>query len=122
MAIIYDNGRVWDFYFMNKTPVMRNHLFQLPKSDDYYGYSDENGILYFNHSDAEKSITKYHKSFSKLGHKTVANSKRKEGFSDHVYGYNYGVLLKNTFWTFGKYERSHQWYHQSKKGLKKLQV
>ena len=96
MAIIYDNGRVWDFYFMNKTPVMRNHLFQLPKSDDYYGYSDENGILYFIHSDAEKSITKYHKSFSKLGHKTVANSKRKEGFSDHVYGLEWPMLWRIT--------------------------
>ena len=64
---------------MNKTLVMRNHLFQLPKSEDYFGYSDENGIIYFIHSDAEKSITKYHKSFSNLGHKTVAKSKRKEG-------------------------------------------
>jgi hypothetical protein len=107
MAIIYDNGKVWNFSFMNKTLVMRNHLFQLPKSMDYFGYSDENGILYFIHSDAEKSITKYHKSFSKLGHKTVANSKRKEGpgylFPYHVYGYHYGALLGKIFWAFGKY-------------------
>ena len=79
MAVIYDNGRILDFSFMNKTLVVRKQLFQLPKSEDYFGYSDENGVLYFIHSDAEKSITKYHKSFSKMGHKIVANSKRKEG-------------------------------------------
>ena len=107
MAIIYDNGRVWNFSFMNKTLVMRNHLFKLPKSEYYFGYSDENGILYFINSDAEKSITKYHKSFGKMGHKTVAQSKRKEdpGLCDCVYGYYYGVLLGKTFWAFGKYER-----------------
>ena len=106
MAIIYDNGRVWDFSFMNKTLVMRKNLFQLPKSEDYFGYSDENGILYFIHSDTEKSITKYHKSFSKMGHKTVAHSKRKKGPGQQLYGYFYGVLLGKIFWAFGKYERS----------------
>ena len=110
MAIIYDNGRIWDFSFLNKTLVMRNYLFQLPKSEYYFGYSDENGILYFIHSDAEKSITKYHKSFSNLGHKTVAKSKRKEGpghlSPDLVYGYYYGALLGKSFWAFGRYERS----------------
>ena len=86
---------------------MRNHLFQLPKSKDYFGYSDENGILYFIHSDTEKSITKYHKSFSKMGHKTVAHSKRKQGPGQHVYEYLYGVLLGKIFLAFGlKYERS----------------
>ena len=103
---------------MKKTLVMRNHLFQLPKSKDYFGYSDDNGILYFIHSDAEKSITKYHKTFSKLGHKTVANSKRKESlshlFPDDVYGYHYGVLLGKIFWTFGKYERSPGKYNEGK--------
>ena len=117
MAIIYDNGRVWDFSFMNKTLVMRNHLLQLPKSKDYFGYSDENGILYFIHSDAEKSITKYHKSFSNLGHKTVSKSKRKKGpghlTPDLVYGYTYGVLLGKSFWAFGKYERSQLVHSQS---------
>ena len=110
MAIIYDNGRVWDFSFMNKTLVMRKNLFQLPKSKDYFGYSDENGILYFIHSDAEKSITKYHKSFSNQGHKIVTKSKRKEvpghDPSDLVYGYYYGALLGKSFWAFGRYERS----------------
>ena len=110
IAIICDNGRVWNFSFMNKTLAIRNHLLQLPKSEDYFGYSDENGILYFIHSDAEKSITKYHKSFSNLGHKTVAKSKRKEGpgllSPNLVYGYSYGVLLGKSFWAFGKYERS----------------
>ena len=89
---------------------MRNYLFQLPKSEYYFGYSDENGILYFIHNRAEKSITKYHKSFSKLGYKTVANSKRKEGpgqdLQDQIYEYHYGVLLGKIFWAFGKYERS----------------
>ena len=106
MAIIYDNGKIWNFSFMNKTLVLRNYLFQLPKSEYYFGYSDENGILYFIHSRAEKSITKYHKSFSKLGHKTVANSKRKEDPEGQIYGYDYGVLLGKIFWAFGKYERS----------------
>ena len=109
MAIIYDNGRVWDFSFMNKTLVMRKNLFQLPKSKDYFGYSDENGILYFIHSDAEKSITKYHKSFSNQGHKIVGKSKRKEVPGHFVYGYTYGVLLGKSFWAFGRYKRCQPW-------------
>ena len=84
-----------------------NLLMKLPKSEQYFGYSDDNGVIYFIHSETAKSITKFHKSFNNKGHITVSKSKRpkallmgkeKQGFQ---FQYSHGVLLGNIFWTFG---------------------
>ena len=47
LAIIYDNGSVWDFSFEEKIPKIKEKLLKLPKSGGYYGFSDDRGILYF---------------------------------------------------------------------------
>ena len=83
---------------------------KLPKSEQYFGYSDDHGVIYFIHSDTEKFITKYHKSFNNKGHITVQKSKRSKalmkemGSSGLQFQYCFGVLMGNRFWTFGGYE------------------
>ena len=50
LAIIFDDGLVCDFSVKNKTFQDFNTLMKLSKSEQYFGYSDENGVLYFIHS------------------------------------------------------------------------
>ena len=83
---------------------------KLPKSEKYFGYSDDHGVIYFIHSDTEKFITKYHKSFNNKGHITVQKSKRSKALMKEIElsglhcQYSFGVLMGNRFWTFGGYE------------------
>ena len=106
--MIFDDGLVYDFVVKDLQDV--NQLMKLPKSKEYFGYSDENGVIYFIHSDEGKKITKFHKSFSNKGHITVDKSKRPKAligeYSHGVQGsqYSHGVLLGNRFWTFGRYK------------------
>ena len=91
LAIIFDDGLVCDFSVKNKTFQDFNTLMKLSKSEQYFGYSDENGVLYFIHSDTGKGITKFHKSFNKKGHIAANKSKRskalmKEIESPHLLG------------------------------------
>ena len=71
LAMIFDDGLVYDFSVTDKSLHSMNLLMKLPKSKQYFGYSDGNGVIYFIHSDATKSITKFHKSFNNKGHVTV---------------------------------------------------
>ena len=57
---------------------------KLPKSEQYFGYSDDHGVIYFIHSDTEKFITKYHKSFNNKGHIVVGKSKRSKALMTEV--------------------------------------
>ena len=57
---------------------------KLPKSEQYFGYSDGKGVIYFIHSDPEKFITKYHKSFNNKGHIVVERSKRSKALLKEV--------------------------------------
>ena len=110
LAMIFDDGLVYDFVVKEKYLQDVNQLMKLPKSKEYFGYSDENGVIYFIHSDEAKKITKYHKSFSNKGHITLNKSKRPKAligeYSHGVQGsqYSHGVLLGNRFWTFGRYK------------------
>ena len=103
MAIIYDNGSVWDFSLEEEIPRIKDKVLQLPKSGGYYGFSDDQGILYFFHNIDTKPITKFHK---KEGHKTIPKSKRKAcTFQDpncKRTEYTQGILLRFGFWTFYK--------------------
>ena len=85
-------------------------MLKLPKSEQYFGYSDDHGVIYFIHSDTEKSITKYHKSFNNKGHITVPNSKRSKTLMKEIvlpglqFQYSSGVLMGHRFWTFGGFQ------------------
>ena len=105
--MIFDDGLVYDFVVKDKCLQDVNKLMKLPKSKEYFGYSDENGVIYFFHSDEKKKITKYHKSFNNKGHITVSKSKRPKdliGKESQGFQYSHGVLLGNRFWTFGRYK------------------
>ena len=113
LAMIFDDGLVYDFSVKNRSLHSMNLLMKLPKSKQYFGYSDHNGVIYFIHSGTKKPITKYHKSFNKNGHVIVDKSKRSKafikeieskGFSLDGFQYSYGVLMGNRFWTFVGYE------------------
>ena len=98
MALIFDEGNVWHFSINRKGPKVKEMLLKLPKSINYFGYSDDRGILYFFHSDGRKPITKFHKSLSKEGHKTIQKSKHNDMVSVE---YGNGLLIGIWFWTFG---------------------
>ena len=107
LAMIFDDGLVYDVFVKDQCLQNVNQLMKLPKSKEYFGYSDENGVIYFLHSDEGKKITKFHKSFSNKGHITVDKSKRPKaliGKKNPGFQYSYGVLLGNRFWTFGRYK------------------
>ena len=103
LAMIFDDGLVYDFVLKDKCLQNVNQLMKLPKSKEYFGYSDENGVIYFIHSDEAKKITKFHKSFNNKGHVTVDKSKRPKALSQG-FQYSHGFLLGNRFWTFGRYK------------------
>ena len=104
--MIFDEGLVYDVSVTAGSLQDINRLMKLPKSERYFGYSDDNGVIYFIHSDTEKFITKYHKSFSDKGHATVQKSKRSKALMNYIerFQYIHGVLMGNRFWTFGGYE------------------
>ena len=113
--MVFDDGLVYDFSVKNKTLQYISPLIKLPKSDQYFGYSDEHGVIYFIHSDAgnKKFITKFHKSFNDKGHITVPKSKRSRSnallkqmeTTENCCQYRHGVLMGHSFWTFGLQER-----------------
>ena len=74
LALIFDEGHVWHFTMNGTVPCAKEMLFKLPKSQEYHGYSDENGVLYFIQSDTNKPITQFHKKMSKDGHKVISKS------------------------------------------------
>ena len=112
--MVFDDGLVYDSSVKNKTLQDINFLMKLPKSIQYFGYSDENGVLYFIHSDAgnEKFITKFHKSFNNKGHITIPKSKRSKALLKEIktegeqFQFRHGVLMGNLFWTFGGKKRN----------------
>ena len=107
LAMVFDDGLVYDFSVADKSLKDLNLLMKLPKSERYFGYSDQNGVIYFFHSDESKDITKFHKSFNNKGHITVNKSKRHKDLmvgkqrQGLPFQYSHGVLLGNIFWTFG---------------------
>ena len=106
--MIFDDGLVYDFSVKDESWHNMNLLMKLPKSERYFGYSDDNGVVYFIHSDSEKFITKYHKSVNNNGHITVNRSKRSKILMKRIESegvqYLYGVLMGNKFWTFVGYD------------------
>ena len=100
LALIFDEGNVWHFSINREGPKVKEMLLKLPKSINYFGYSDDKGVLYFFHSDGRKPITKFHKSLSKEGHKTIDKSKRDDMVNME---YGNGLLIGIWFWAFGKF-------------------
>ena len=102
MAFVYDDGTVWQFSMNGIVPYANKIVFKLSKSNYYHGYSNEQGILYFIHSDIRKSITKYHKKFSNEGHKTVPKSHFQFDDPEDELEYIKGTFISKGFWVLGK--------------------
>ena len=102
LALIFDEGYVWHFSINREGPKVKEMLLRLPKSRYYFGYSDDKGILYFFHSDERKPITKFHRSLSKEGHKTIKKSKRND-IEDMEYAN--GLLIGVWFWEYGLFSQ-----------------
>ena len=47
--MIYDDGLVYDVSVTDESLQDINLLMKLPKSEQYFGYSDEKGVVYFIH-------------------------------------------------------------------------
>ena len=105
LAFVYDNGTVWQFFMNGIVPYSNKIVLKLPKSNYYHGYSNEQGVLYFIHSDIRKSITKYHKKFSNEGHKTVPKSGFQFDDPENKVEYTKGTLISKGFWVIGKENR-----------------
>ena len=102
LAIIYDNGSVWDFSMKAEIPIVQDKLLQLPKSHGYYGFSDDNGVLYLMSIFDNIPITKYHK---KENHRVIPKSKRMKcakEWSCSKSAYIHGILLRTGFFTFAR--------------------
>ena len=93
LALIYDEGTVWHFTMNTTTPIAQKKLLQLPKSDGYFGYSDDKGMVYFIHSNIKKPITQFHKALNNKGYKTIPNSGFGSGLFKESLDYSKGTLL-----------------------------
>ena len=106
LAMISNNGTVWDISLIEKTSPSRKYLFELPQSCCYHGYSDDRGILYFIDGYLFK-VTQFHLAFNKHGHKNVAKLKTHTidniiyEFRNNDMCYMQSLNFGNNFWMFG---------------------
>ena len=63
--MIFDDGLVYDVSVTDESLQDINLLMKLPKSKQYFGYSDEKGVVYFIHRWFSVGIYRY-----KLGYKS----------------------------------------------------
>ena len=72
MAIIFEDGNVYDLSLEEKVSPSKGPFLKLPKKQQYHGYSDETGILYFFDGELKSPITRFHESINKQGHDTFS--------------------------------------------------
>ena len=101
LAMIFDDGDVWHFS-MNKTvPWPKEKLLKLSKSNKYFGYSDDKGIVYMIHSKIRKPVTRFHKQLNNNGHKIIPKSGLPSNYKGR-FDYIKGILLARGFLVLGK--------------------
>ena len=99
IALIYGDGSVYDVSTQPDISPSRGKLIKLPKSESYFGYSDEHGSLYLMDGDLSKPITQYNKALFKSGHQKLEKSKNPL-ISDNHYFSN-GIRVGDIIWTWG---------------------
>ena len=69
LAIVLQNGSVWDLTFDNKFMLIeKKMLIQLPKSKkSYFPFTTNSKILNFVRNDLKANIVQYHKTLNKIG-------------------------------------------------------
>ena len=111
LAIVLNNGSVWDISFDDKfTAIKKKLLIQLPKSKPYFSFSTNFKVLNFVRNDLGTNIIQYHKKFNKQGHKTIGKSSLPIKFNENESGwkskngmntrtrFNEGIQVGNMFW------------------------
>ena len=75
LAIVLENGSVWDVSFDDKfMAIKKKLLIQLPKSKPYFPFSTNFKVLNFVRNDLRKDIVQYHEKLNKQGHMTIGKS------------------------------------------------
>ena len=104
IALIYDDGSVYDVSTQPDISSSRGVLVKLPKSKSYFGYSDEFGSLYFINGDSSKSITQYNKALFSNGHHILERSKNHLIPNDQYI--SNGIRVGDKFWVWGNKDQN----------------
>ena len=126
LAIVLDNGSVWDISFDDKfMAIKKKLLIQLPykKYTTYFPFSTNFKVLNFVRNDLGKDIIQYHKKLNKQGHMTIGKSSfptkltgllglgeveyRKISFDTMLVKYTDGIQVGNIFWVFNAVRGKH---------------
>ena len=70
-AIITADGSLQEISVSNENFEYTKDLMKFQKTDEYFGYSDEFGVLYIFNKRLARPITKYHKAFNSLGFEII---------------------------------------------------
>ena len=116
LAMMSKNGTIWDISMIENRSPSKHYLFKLPKSCSYHGYSDAKGILYLIDGHLRTTLTKYHSSFNKKGHKygvkvgiirgdeskfcSMSNTNQ-DCTSTELSCYKQSLQFGNLFWLYG---------------------
>ena len=104
VALIYEDGSVFDISLYNQVSPSRNFLFKLSQDKAYFGYVEELEVLHFISSTIARKITRYHDPF---GHQTIPQSVPKAIHRDDSY-YTHGLRMGNKFWVWGASYKNEQ--------------
>ena len=120
IALIYEDGSVYDYSTQPNISPPQGLLIKLPKFEQksYFGYSDELGSLYFMDGSLTKLITQYNKKNFKIGHHTIPNSKNQ--LIDSLYRIDGSNTKLNTQYGKNMFIHGHNTNSNSKHQLKDL--
>ena len=101
IAVIYNDGSVYDVSLEESISPSRNLLLELPKEEDIkgrrYAYQDHIGTLYFISSTISRPIIQYYYGFGAIA--TLSSHKFKD--LDFKFRLDLGTQVGNKFWLFG---------------------
>lgn len=109
LAVLFDDGSVYDLSLEEKISPSKGWILKLPKKEQYHGYSDEKGFLYFVDGELISPVTRYHKSISQKGHDTIPinnNPFLEFGFGPsntriNNFVFRRSILVGDYFWLLG---------------------
>ena len=115
LAILLEDGSVYDFSLEEKVSLSKEWILKLPKKYQYHGYSDQKGILYFVDGELKSPVIKYHKSLNQQGHDIIPINNFQQQFTsiDQEYSepkkvvFRCSISIGPIFWLLGSTEFGH---------------
>lgn len=98
LAVIFEDGAVYDWSLHSDKSPSRGKMIKLPKSSKYHGYSDDKGILYFIDGEIRRPATKVHPSLNDLGHLQVPFKPVYDQQPGMEESFDYAVSVGHYFW------------------------